>query len=161
MHFKLAPMPKTPGQLLKLALKARGRGSKNKLAEDLGIYWSTVDNWTHDDGFNEANQRRAARALGEADDYFSAPDLTALRERAREAALGEFLATQLGQSSTDDEKRTLSSSKFFGGTPSPELYAAWLLSMRGMLRRDPVTVADENASLSDALEAKGRPFPTK
>lgn len=161
MHFKLAPMPKTPGQLLDLRIKQGGRGAKSKLARDLGIYFSTLNDWTKDLGFDEDNQRRAARALGEADDYFAVPDLTAIRERMREEVLAAFLATQLGQTATDEERRTLNSAKFFGGTPSQELYASWLLSMRGMLRRDPVDVARENASLSAQLAAKGDPFDTK
>lgn len=161
MHFRLAPMPKTPGQLLALRIKQDGRGAKNKLAKALGIYWSTLNDWTHDEGFNEENQRRAARALGEADDYFSVPDLTAQRERLREASLAEFLATQLGQTASDAERMTLASAKFFNGVPSPELYAAWLLSMRGMLRQDPAVVAAENLALTEAIARKGNPFDTK
>jgi transcriptional regulator with XRE-family HTH domain len=161
MHFKLAPMPKSPGELLAQKLKAEGRGAKSKLSKKLGVFWSTVNDWTHDVGFGEANQRRVAEVLGVPLDYFSAHEASAQRERDGESAMAEFLATQLGQTATDAERRTLASAKFFDGVPSSELYAAWLLSMRGMLRRPAAAVAAENADLDEALRVKGSPLGTK
>lgn len=161
MSFTVAPMPKSPGELLELVLMEKGLG-KADLQQALGVKaWTTINNWSNNKGFDAKNQARVCAALNLPADYFARPDETARRERAREAALAAFLETPLGQSATEDERLSLRSTVFPHGIPSPELYGAYLLTMRGMLRRPPEEVAAENAAINAALADKGNPFRSK
>lgn len=153
MRFTLAPMPETPSELL--AVLIAKHGEKQALADKLGTTYVTVNRWTNGKGFNDDNQRRVARALRLPEDYFASPDLAATRERQREAAFAAFTATELGKSMSDNERRTLGDVRFFGSRPTPELYASWLLSLRGMAKPDVVALdaaSAEAAGEPDALD---------
>jgi hypothetical protein len=155
----------TPGERLKRILDERNLG-KSKLARlivtEVGgaCAYHNVHRWTLDREFTPRNQERAARALGLAPDYFTAPDAAEQRERHAREVFETFLQRPLAQLLTPGELDILASMKFTDPAirPTVALYETFAAFLRGLVTAEEIAdVAAHNAELDRTVSGKSPP----
>lgn len=145
--------------MLVALLDSSGIG-KTELGEALGVQYQSVNRWTKGK-FPRDKWRDVALYFGLPPTYFSDPDRAMRLERMRREAFALFAGTELGRAASRDEMAILERVRFGDNAPSPELYAAWLLAMRGKLVTTPdETLADNPPDLVSAPTAKALPAST-
>lgn len=147
----VAWMPYTPGTaarrlrrlLLELIAERGGeetRGAKQRAAEDAGIEQSHFSRTFRgergiDPGINQLE--RVVSKMGLRWEYFFGPvepDSYKSFIGHRYAALGDFLRTPEGKSTSEDERAFLESATFASGQPTLQTYQALLVAYRGAYR---------------------------
>lgn len=144
---------KTAGQLLceLLVQKTRESGKpktdkgKSELAKALGLDYKTINRWSQDKGFDEANQKRVIAHFRLPHDYFVQPALGDIRELERRAAFASFLrsAAELPNQPTARELAFLDQITFPDPTIQPN--AEWYMSNLAILRNAITPSQAENA----------------
>lgn len=152
---------KTPGQiLLEIIDERRDNGTLNtsQLARDLGKSYQTVLRWTRDQGFDEPNQREAARALKIDPSVFVVPDIVESRRRRRMQMFERFLReSEIGKLATERQRRNIRLLTEADIDVDPDM--AWFEGQLLMLRNDDLTKAQidrsikKNSALDDVLKS--------
>jgi transcriptional regulator with XRE-family HTH domain len=131
--------------------------TQSDLAERLGVSFQTVYRWARGSaGFTERRQREVAALLGLSPTHFSEHEAVQKREQYRQKVFRQFLDTDLGRSTTDEERRLLSAPRFDEvRVPTVSMYRAWLLVLRGVLTEEQLERAlEERQRALDIANAK-------
>jgi transcriptional regulator with XRE-family HTH domain len=131
--------------------------SQAELARRLKVDFKTVHRWAKGlTDFDELRQRQVAEELDLAPTWFSEHDDVVAAAKYKEKIFGQFLQTDLGQSTTDEERRLLRAARFDEKmVPTVSIYRAWLLVLRGALTEEQVERAvEEQRRLLEVARAK-------
>lgn len=146
----------TPGQLLLKTLSDKGI-TRAEFGRLMGSDFQLANRWTRDEGFNEENRAKAAKALGLRPDYFDVPDRAQQLEEYRRQVFAEFVKTPFGSEAEPAELRFLDGIPFRETSilPTVAFYHLNLAALRSRVApADLESAIRENEALDRSIAEK-------